>query len=341
MSQRFISEHQTFKNIQKHIKATGISRVADLSYLDDSSDIKIYSAIRPNSKALSISMGKGFDNISAKVGACMESIESYYAENLRKSDIKGSLNKIIKQKTPNINHGQYCNNISFSSNYEMDWYLATYLLDGSKCYIPKTFLSLNSNEQDNVLVGSNSSGLASGNNFSEAISSSFLEVIERGAENSKTMASIDVPDKLLMKFNLSNKLDFRAFYIENNFNLPVITVCLQDKNPIFNKIIFKGTACHFNKYLALEKALLEALQTKTGVISGMRDDLSEDDYLYSWNGSFSSEIDAVDFSEINTYEVEITSQVEFIKNLLTHYSRDLLYYIYHDSQITVLKSFIL
>lgn len=341
MPQRFISELCTFKNIQKYIEEVGISRISDLSYLDELVGIKVYSAIRPSSRSLCVSMGKGFNETSAKVGACMESIESYYAENMSKPDIIGSINELTKGASPFISFDKFNKEIRISPNYKLEWYLGTWLLKGGSNYIPQNLLSLNSNILDNILFQYNSSGLASGNNFDEALTYSFLECVERNSEIFDTKTSLAVQSEHLNKFTLSRNIDIKFFVLKNSFNLPVISAYLIDKNPMFNRIIFKGTACHFNKEIALQKAVLEAWQTKIGVISGMRDDLNDRHYLYRDKNQFLEYEESINFSDVVSFDIGLDAQVNFIKELLIQNNCDLLYYIYHASAITVLKSFLL
>jgi ribosomal protein S12 methylthiotransferase accessory factor len=341
MPQRFISELNTFKNIQQYITEIGISRISNLSYLDESIDIKVYSAIRPSSKSLCVSMGKGFNDISAKVGACMESIESHYAENMSKPDFIGSINELREKNYPFINFDKLSTAVNISPDYNLEWYLGNWLLKKGSHYLPKNLLSLNSNILDNILFGSNSSGLASGNNFDEALTYSFLECVERNSEIADIRTSLTVQNNHLDKFTLSKTLDVKFFVLKNPFNLPVITAYLIEQNPMFNRIIFKGTACHFNKKIALQKAILEAWQTKIGVISGTRDDINDGHYLYRGKNQFLEYEESINFSDIDSFDIGLDEQVNFIKKLLIQNNCDLLYYTFHASVITVLKSFIL
>lgn len=70
----------TLKLLLTQLDKYGITRLADLSYLDDTSNIHVYSAIRPLAKSLTSSMGKGLTIEEAKCSALMESIETFYAE---------------------------------------------------------------------------------------------------------------------------------------------------------------------------------------------------------------------------------------------------------------------
>lgn len=341
MSHRIISTEQTFSNIKEKINEVGISRISDLSYLDDASKIKVYSAIRPNSKSLCVSMGKGLDDMSAKVGACMESIEAYYTENMTDSAYIYSYNDLASQKIPFLKIENYLKLDSLSPEYKLPWYKGKLLCRGTDYYIPKPLLSLDSNEIDSYLFGATSKGLASGNSIDEAIFYSFLELVERDAVENNALSLINISNDNLKEVCLSDHLELRLFQLKNSYELPVILAIIQDKNPLFNKVNFKGVACHFDKSQALRGAILEALQSKIGVISGARDDLKQEQYIYSKKEKNYRDFNEVNYEDINTLNIDCGLQLKYIKSLLEKQNIDLLYYVYHSSKISVLKSFLI
>ncbi len=92
---------ETIKKLKKNYKKFGITRVANVTGLDHIG-IPIYSAIRPNSKTIVSSAGKGLNNDQSLISAVMEAIETEVAENLDKKFVKfcawRDLNK--KQRIP-------------------------------------------------------------------------------------------------------------------------------------------------------------------------------------------------------------------------------------------------
>ena len=147
-------------------KQFGITRVANITGLDNIG-IPVYVSVRPNSKSLSVSQGKGVSDDLAKISAMMESIETWHAENIEP-------NKII-------------------------------------------------------LTGSY--GLASGNNYDEALCHSLCELIERDAvacwmqlsESEQDQQLIDLHSindqttKLLIEKIIDADLDVYVWNIENIF----------------------------------------------------------------------------------------------------------------------------
>src|SRR5262245_22815534 len=70
---------ETFHEIASHFAALGITRIADVTGLD-TIGIPVCVAVRPNSRSLSVSQGKGLTLEQARVSAAMESIETHHAE---------------------------------------------------------------------------------------------------------------------------------------------------------------------------------------------------------------------------------------------------------------------
>src|SRR5215475_8652615 len=68
------------------LPALGITRVANVTGLDRIG-IPVWLCVRPNSRCLSVSQGKGLTAELAQVAAVMESIEMYHAERVREPDL--------------------------------------------------------------------------------------------------------------------------------------------------------------------------------------------------------------------------------------------------------------
>ena len=79
---RSISPATTLSRLAPHLAAMGITRVANITGLDRIG-VPTAVAVRPNSRSLSVSQGKGLDIAAARASALMESIESFHAERVR------------------------------------------------------------------------------------------------------------------------------------------------------------------------------------------------------------------------------------------------------------------
>ncbi|MFE3151217.1 hypothetical protein ACFXJ6_31875 [Streptomyces sp. NPDC059218] len=70
---------QTWQAVAGHLPEYGITRVADLTGLDVIG-LPVWTAIRPASRTLSTSQGKGASDLLAKLSAVMEAIELWHVE---------------------------------------------------------------------------------------------------------------------------------------------------------------------------------------------------------------------------------------------------------------------
>ncbi|NUR27163.1 MAG: hypothetical protein HOV83_15180, partial [Catenulispora sp.] len=79
---RAADPERTWERVAPMLERFGITRVADITGLDDIG-LPVHVAYRPTGLTYAVSMGMGVSAAHARVGAVMESIESWHAENLR------------------------------------------------------------------------------------------------------------------------------------------------------------------------------------------------------------------------------------------------------------------
>ena len=85
---------ETWQWILPAIPAVGISRVAELTWLDEVG-VPVWQAVRPGARSVSVSQGKGTSDAAAKVSAVMESIELWHAEHLDEADFVARLAEVV------------------------------------------------------------------------------------------------------------------------------------------------------------------------------------------------------------------------------------------------------
>lgn len=331
----------TLNYLLQQLDKYGISRIADLTYLDNSTNLYVYSAVRPSAKSLTSSMGKGLTIDEAKCSALMESIETFYAEEVIPDIINVSFNQIISNGDFVLNPNKLTELVSISEDFPIDWCFGKFLNSQKDVLIPHFFLSLDSNHLMTRFVGQNSDGLASGNSFNEALMYSFWELNERiSIKNDKVSLMVD---RESLSPYITDAIATNFFLHQNFFDIPVVCCWIKNKNPLDNNKIFAGYTCHNNIYHAMKKALFEAIQSKIGVISGVRDDITDSFYLHTNKNKtedrFSS-TEMLSFAHISSTELSIEEEIRNIRSLLSQYKKDLAYYCYIQSEITVLKSFL-
>jgi ribosomal protein S12 methylthiotransferase accessory factor YcaO len=93
---RSCSPEETLKKLLPRLKMFGISRVADVTGLDNIG-IPVSVAMTPQSQVLSCTQGKGISKELARISAIMEAIEMWHAENLCGPDMLGSYATLSKK----------------------------------------------------------------------------------------------------------------------------------------------------------------------------------------------------------------------------------------------------
>lgn len=274
-------------------KICGITRVADITYLDRIG-IYAYQSVRPDAEegdgSFTIFSGKGLTKEQCKISAIMEGIERYCAEERNNRDI--ILKKSIAELRTNYNivEPKELNilNQSISENDEIEWILGYDLIAKSEVYIPAANVCYPYNFRKHKYPLRNyTTGLAAGNTYLEALFHGLCEVIERDAAAMniifKKGISVDIHTiknktirKIIERITKTEGLKLYVKYITTEeINVPVFQVLIDDtflRNPLY---ISGGYGVHPNKEIALINALNEAILSRAGTISGGREDLEK------------------------------------------------------------------
>lgn len=276
----------TLKQLEEHLLPNfGITRVANITGLDNIG-IPVYVAIRPNGKCLSVAQGKGITSALAKTSAVMESIETWYAENIPDSEITTVAKAIDLSKQNTIFPVQaYAEELA---DIELAWVQGEALISTKKVLIPKAKLSLDTTKlqvHDHLLCpGSN--GLASGNSKDEAICHSLCELIERDAVEKWLNLSDEKQNQSLFELSSINYsliqslletvnkagLNLYLWDITSAINVPSFYCAVTDSSGL-PYTLFSGHGTHFSEEVAMSRAITEACQARLTYISGSRDDI--------------------------------------------------------------------
>lgn len=271
-------------------KPFGITRVANITGLDNI-NIPTYIAVRPFSKMLTTSQGKGITHDLAKISAIMESIESWHGENLKAPDLYGSYNA-LKNKHRLIDiekialHGVFKPNATKLNELELPWAKGIELNSDQEIYFPMPILNLDSVNPGRARgIGyftCTTNGLASGNTYEEALCHGLYEVIERHCwEEAELKApcyldlsTIDSPHLQ----QLFSHLDFDQIKLDvldmtNDFNVPAYLAYLSNTTGLHATGTYIGSGAHLSSSVAISRAITEAIQARVTIISGARDDL--------------------------------------------------------------------
>lgn len=332
---RALSTEESLRRVQPVMQKLGITRVADVTRLDNLG-IPVTIAIRPNSKNLATSQGKGLTLGLAKISAIMESIETWHAENLPAGDLIGSYNQLSKQYNllnPNkLIRQDYL--IEGILDQDMEWLRAESLCDLSESYLPRDFLTLDatSTTLPMLVFATSTNGLASGNTLAEATCHALYELIERNSfcrwsyaphKISETLLDLDsITDPaakgLIQQFK-DKETQVAVWDVSDDNDVPVYMASIMQSGVSTGMNLFSGKGAHLDKNIALTRALTEAAQARLTYISGSRDDVYPSYYSYGVPRSSPFENGKLDYSQrsLIAYDSDFDSNIKTLLDKLS------------------------
>jgi ribosomal protein S12 methylthiotransferase accessory factor len=294
-SDRTLLPEETLDKIKPYFPAIGLTRLGNITGLDRAG-IPITVAIRPNSYSLTQSSGKGISLAAALTSAAMESIELYCAEHIRQKRIRASYNEIRTQfQTIDLHALHFSRHSLFHVDRPEEWLIGWDIMQQREVAVPYHSVTLDFrvlNQLDcPASFTMDSNGLASGNHFLEALLAGLYEVIERDGVSCHSEAErygwkkkrIDmqqIEDDIIQEL---------ATTLRATDLVPIILDCTTDIGvPTFEAYLYDlrsnlvpishGYGAHLTPATAIMRALTEAVQARTLIISGGRDDLFKDIY---------------------------------------------------------------
>jgi ribosomal protein S12 methylthiotransferase accessory factor len=253
----------------------------------DDVGIPIHQAVRPMSRSLTVSQGKGVTPMHSRVSAVMESFEVFHAEDPQLPAIHATSHELradlpydphdLQLRTPTLFHDGLIN----------EWLPARVLGNGAETFVPAGVVNMDSTVDGTlqpVVFHCNTNGLASGNTHSEAIAHALYEIIERechanardlGDEGIRRIDPLSITGEggdLVAKFHAAE-----AIVEVRNVTSSLLVPCFQTSvwSPTYQVLCF-GAGCHADPQVAVCRALTEAAQSRVTCISGMREDIETD-----------------------------------------------------------------
>lgn len=298
---------KTLAWIRPKLAQAGITRIADITGLDWVG-IPVYQAIRPNSRNVSVSLGKGLTRAQAKVSALMESIEGFHAERLQLPvtretvrsmrshleydpyalpAIRAMTDTLVRDPTYDPFAPPVGEPFLLQDDTRLDWVPATDLWTGKSTFVPKQLCELDFSVSERAHVQffrATSNGLASGNTVAEAVLHSLCEVIERDS----SWRTRDNTDRQVAQASVTSRLaqDMIERFARAGMHTEIIDASGPTGLPCFEAFLdhpealtrYHGLGCSPSRTTALLRALTEAAQSRVGHIAGSRDDLPRRTY---------------------------------------------------------------
>jgi len=294
---RIATPATTLERVRPHLAEMGITRIANVTGLDYIG-IPVVMVTRPNSRALSVSQGKGIDLDHAKASGVMEAIETYHGERIDLALKLASHGELRRRHTvadpvalPRLPNSRY------TENLRLLWIEGYDLMNRSSAWVPYESVHVNYTlplPEGTGCFASTSNGLASGNHLLEALSSGICEVVERDADalweimteeeaaaRRVDLGSIDDPEarEILGKYEAA-QIAVEVWETTSDVGIPAFRshIYESEANPHEPQGVFFGAGCHPSRRIALLRALTEAAQSRLTYISGARDDIERRNY---------------------------------------------------------------
>ncbi|GHB28970.1 MULTISPECIES: YcaO-like family protein [Streptomyces] len=280
---RALPPEQTWETLAGQLPSYGITRVADLTGLDVIG-LPVWTAIRPASRTLSTSQGKGATDLLAKLSAVMEAIELWHVEQPLPVTAHGPATEVapgcpigaLPLIVPLPEHAL--------ARVVWEWTPGTGLVTGATTLLPVDLVRRRGQRPawGPDLLRATSTGLACGNSRDEALLHALFEVVERdvlyrdgqvgGCRRSLVdPGTVDDPyGRGVIDRIVGAGTALEIALVDGPYGLPVCVAYLWSED---YPVVFAGGGCHHDPAIALSRALTEAAQSRLTAISGMRDDL--------------------------------------------------------------------
>ena len=275
-------------------KRIGVSRLANLTGLDQVG-YPVVAAIRPNSRNLTVSFGKGPTPESAKLSAVMEAAELFYSE-VAPGPLQQSKFQDLKPGTAlDPSTLEAIDAGTDMDNELLEWVSGYGLQTNRPILVPWQVISMDytakAREQTRVLQFG-ATGLAAGFDETSAILHGLCEVVERDCHNAwnkleddRRAATLVDTDSIrsgytrtLLDMIAAAKLEVLIWNMTGPNHVPCYLAEVFDLAPAATTAYVQGSAAALTSASAIQKAVSEALQIRLTYIAGSRDDLDWSDY---------------------------------------------------------------
>lgn len=294
-SDRLHPAAETVARMRPKFDRFGITRLAQVTGLDRIG-IPVWMAIRPNSRTLAVSQGKGLDDAAAQASAVMEAAELATAERPSLPLRSCSAQELAAdgQLVMPLNNLRGRGESPVLDMDVLSWVEGFDLIGQSSVWVPAEAVCL---DQVAGITGQpgrywqSSDGLASGTLLLEAVVHGVCERIERDAgvlwqlrsdadvfKRCVDPSAFDDEAVLSLAEQVERAgLQLRLFDMSSDIGIPVffatISPCLDGHEAHWKHFdISSGSGCHPSPARAAIRAITEAAQSRVTSIAGARDD---------------------------------------------------------------------
>lgn len=270
---------QTVAVAQQYMSRLGVSHVIDVTRLDHLR-LPVFISVRPGGTVARVHSGKGMLPEDARAGALMEAVEYAACESASAACVprRLPLAQLTRQWPGGLTAVDFAPRLG--GNVGRRARLAAVECEALETrhstLLPAELVLLPPPKQRNrSLFNSSSTGLASGNTLSEATLHALLEVVERDTvamhiardeSQPVVLASLPAPFSDLRVGWKRRGVHLLVRHLPNALGLPCFEAALHDPTADPSLVLARGWGLHFDRQIALSRAICEAAQSRLAVI---------------------------------------------------------------------------
>ncbi|WHO76256.1 YcaO-like family protein [Rhizobium sp. BT03] len=289
---------QTVQRILARRKDYGITRLGSITELDWIG-VPVVQVVRPHSRSVAVSQGKGLTFPLAAISGLMESLEGWASERIDQA-------RIFTASLRDMNvRGDWSHVGTGRDEAMLSWIAGLDLLSGRKMAVPLALVDTAYivPSPHPHWIARDTTGLAAGTSLQGAVLHACLEILERQARCTamKTPHFFDrcqIDSRSVQSGNagdIMRRLSQAGFVvgiwqIPTPHALPVYWCHVMEdaSRAPFAPLPAEGFGCDVSHNRALTSALLEACQSRLGVISAARDDIRTELYAHADAGELAA-----------------------------------------------------
>ena len=274
---------QTISHAQQLMPQLGVSEVFDATPLDYLG-IPVFMSVRPGGSTIGVHSGKGVLADDAQAGALMEAVEYAACESASKRCTIERLTLLqLQQQWPaGLEPLDFAPRLGASLGRHAKLAAVECEILGTRCsaLLPADLVLMPAPKQRGLgLFAESSNGLASGNTLSEATLHALFEVMERDTvalhiarDESQPVVQNSLPAPFVGLRARWARRGVRLIvrHLPNDAGLPCFEAALHEPAAHSSVQLARGWGTHFDRQMALSRAICEAAQSRLAVILSQR-----------------------------------------------------------------------
>lgn len=278
------------------LRRAGVTRLAGLTGLDRLS-VPVWSCIRPGSKSLATSFGKGLSSAQAQLTAVMEAMESAWAEDCAAHEVRrASMTEVLAEgrKVVPLQALSRCRALEIDPDLPVRWVEGREIRSGAPVLAPLELVGLDYADADALPPFTMASiGLGAHTVVESAVRHALLELIEHHTVSQvdqfpgfpdflPRLRLEDAPAEVRAALEETGLASVRPVFrlVPGAFGTTTVLCSIPrfDDGATTRQGRCFGVACRFDIGAAALAALVEAAQVRMGLIAGAREDLKDHHY---------------------------------------------------------------